>query len=124
MAQGDVRGEEAKRYGVACVGPNGVDCQYCKPEDGKVYQGQPFDCVKYPEWVNEKNLAHAPQDLVIDKTTGIVQWETGVDPFTTDTAAYQENFDANADGDLLDLADGSKGEIPNPPKAPLGHATI
>ena len=114
---------EAKRQSamaVACVGPNGVDCQYCKPEDGKVYQGQPFDCLKYPEWVNEKNLAHAPQDLVIDKTTGIVQWETGVNPFTTDTAAYQENFDANADGDLLDLADGSKGEIPSPPKAPLG----
>lgn len=113
---------EAKRQSamaVACVGPNGVDCQYCKPEDGKLYLGEPFDCVRYPEWDNEKNLAHSPPNLVIDETTGIVQWETGVGPFTTDTSAYQEDFDANADGDLLDLADGTKGEVPSPARSPL-----
>ena len=113
---------EAKRQNamaVACVGLIGVDCQYCKPGDGKMYMGQPFDCEKYPEWDNTKNLANSPPGLVIDETTGIVQWETGIDPFTTDTAAYVEDFDANNDGDLIDIDDGTKGEIPNPPKKPL-----
>eukprot|EP00976_Prorocentrum_cordatum_P030886 628839-Prorocentrum_minimum.AAC.1 len=35
-----------------------------------------FTCELYPKWDNDRNLAHQPPNLYLDKYTGVVQWET------------------------------------------------
>lgn len=66
------------------------DCANCPVGGGKMFQGKEFNCVDYPPWDNAVHLAHSPKYLTVEESTGIVRWETGVNPFDADTALYQE----------------------------------
>lgn len=65
-------------------------CSNCPKGGGKLHEGKEFNCVDYPPWDNAMHLAHSPQYLTVEETTGVVRWETGVNPYDTDTALYQE----------------------------------
>lgn len=71
-----------------------------------VYRKLPFSCTEYPPWDNSRNLASHPPRMSIDASTGVITWETGIGPFTVDTAAYADNWDANNDG-VLDATNGT-----------------
>jgi hypothetical protein len=85
---------------------------------GKVFcQGNPevcgeFNCEDYIyPWDPAVHIAHSPPNLVVETSTGVVRWETGLNPFETDTAPYMENrLDEN--GDVIALA----GTVPAPLK--------
>ena len=82
--------------GSSCVG---AGRQVCVGDDCAE-----FNCEDYPyPWDPSKQVAHSPPDLVIDRTTGIVQWETGINPFERDTAPYAEDF-TDSDGVVLGAA--------------------
>ena len=111
--------KRASGLSVACVGSGGQDCDYCLPGSGKQYLGASFDCEQYPGWDNSVNLAHNPPALTLNETTGVVQWETGVNPFVVDGEAYKEDFDADGNGVVGNDGDGIAGEVPSPLKSPL-----
>jgi hypothetical protein len=53
--------------------------------------------------------------MSMNVTTGVVQWETGVNPFEVDNETYALDWDTDGDG-ILDMV---KGTQPNPPQQPL-----
>ena len=80
---------EAKRLSILSSLCNN-DCANCPKGGGKLFEGKEFNCVDYPPWSNDVHLAHSPKYLTIEEDTGIVRWETGINPFDTDTALYKE----------------------------------
>jgi len=51
-----------------------------------------FTCERYEPWDNNVNLAHQPERLYLDRYTGVVQWETGINPRDVDNATYLTDF--------------------------------
>lgn len=71
-----------------------------------------FNCEDYVyPWDPAVHVAHAPPDLVVETATGVVRWETGINPFETDSAPYGEDrLDEN--GGLI----AARGTVPAPSK--------
>jgi len=119
------RYEEARIecYNISCKDANGTiapypgGCGNCKKGAGKICatttlvtdNGQTevrkleFSCEAYPPWDNNKNLAHAPPRMSMNVTTGVVQWETGVNPYHIDNDTYYGDWDRDGDGVLDQL---------------------
>lgn len=95
-----------------------VNCSYC-PTGGDRWCRQlpnggpklPFSCEEYPPWDAARNLAAHPPRMSIDRTTGVVTWETGVGPFEVDTGRYAADWDSNDDG-VLDAVNGTDESMP------------
>ena len=118
MEEPDVDGyAQAKGVDVSCNHcPAGGD-RWCRQiTEPDAVTGQignrrlPFSCAQYPAWDNARNLASHPPRMSIDVSTGVITWETGVGPFTVDSAAYADNWDANNDGVL----DATNNTVPAP----------
>ena len=80
--------EEERLNALATLCDN--DCDNCPVGGGKLWDGEEFNCVDYPPWDNALHLPHSPKYLSIEETTGIVHWETGINPYDTDAGAYGE----------------------------------
>ncbi|KAK3285088.1 hypothetical protein CYMTET_7287 [Cymbomonas tetramitiformis] len=73
------------------------------------------ESASYPPWSISTNLAHPPERMSVNAYTGVVQWETGVNPSQMDTAAYLTDWDRDGNG----LLDDVKGTVPDPLLRPL-----
>jgi len=71
-----------------CTVLRGVDEENNPEPDIPLY----FTCGLYPPWDNQLNLAHQPERLYLDRYTGVVQWETGINPRDSDTADYRTDL--------------------------------